>query len=130
MARLFLVHAHPDDEAISTGGVMMKAKADGHRVVLAAGSWTGPLAVTGRDEISELGRAFNQMAERLREVDRLKEEFFSHISHDLRNPLAAIRLSAEALQERARAAGDAKQARYATVIDSSAARPTQPSARR
>src|SRR5882672_6106134 len=80
------------------------------------------LAVTGRDEISELGRAFNQMAARLREVDRLKEEFFSHISHDLRNPLAAIRLSAEALQERARAAGDAKQARYATVIDSSAAR--------
>ena len=34
MTTLFLVHAHPDDEAISTGGVMMKAKADGHRVVL------------------------------------------------------------------------------------------------
>jgi len=31
---LLLVHAHPDDEAISTGGVMMKAKAHGHRVVL------------------------------------------------------------------------------------------------
>jgi N-acetyl-1-D-myo-inositol-2-amino-2-deoxy-alpha-D-glucopyranoside deacetylase len=28
------MHAHPDDEAISTGGAMMKAKADGHRVVL------------------------------------------------------------------------------------------------
>jgi N-acetyl-1-D-myo-inositol-2-amino-2-deoxy-alpha-D-glucopyranoside deacetylase len=34
VATLFLVHAHPDDEAISTGGVMMKAKAHGHRVVL------------------------------------------------------------------------------------------------
>lgn len=34
MSTLFLVHAHPDDEAISTGGVMMKARADGHRVVL------------------------------------------------------------------------------------------------
>src|SRR5207247_7745506 len=34
MATLVLVHAHPDDEAISTGGVMMKAKAHGHRVVL------------------------------------------------------------------------------------------------
>jgi LmbE family N-acetylglucosaminyl deacetylase len=27
-------HAHPDDEAIATAGVMAKAKADGHRVVL------------------------------------------------------------------------------------------------
>ena len=35
MGTLLLVHAHPDDEAISTGGVMMKAKAHGHRVVLA-----------------------------------------------------------------------------------------------
>src|SRR5205823_10588335 len=34
MGTLALVHAHPDDEAISTGGVMMKAKAHGHRVVL------------------------------------------------------------------------------------------------
>ena len=34
MATLLLVHAHPDDEAISTGGAMMKARADGHRVVL------------------------------------------------------------------------------------------------
>ncbi|HXC75706.1 MAG TPA: N-acetyl-1-D-myo-inositol-2-amino-2-deoxy-alpha-D-glucopyranoside deacetylase [Candidatus Acidoferrum sp.] len=34
MGTLLLVHAHPDDEAISTGGVMQKASADGHRVVL------------------------------------------------------------------------------------------------
>src|SRR6266566_5361439 len=34
MGTLALVHAHPDDEAISTGGVMLKAKAHGHRVVL------------------------------------------------------------------------------------------------
>ncbi|HEX9098640.1 MAG TPA: PIG-L family deacetylase [Candidatus Dormibacteraeota bacterium] len=34
MSTLLLMHAHPDDEAISTGGAMMKARADGHRVVL------------------------------------------------------------------------------------------------
>jgi N-acetyl-1-D-myo-inositol-2-amino-2-deoxy-alpha-D-glucopyranoside deacetylase len=34
VATLLLVHAHPDDESISTGGVMMKARAHGHRVVL------------------------------------------------------------------------------------------------
>jgi len=38
MGSLLLVHAHPDDEAISTGGAMMKAKADGHRVVLVTGT--------------------------------------------------------------------------------------------
>jgi N-acetyl-1-D-myo-inositol-2-amino-2-deoxy-alpha-D-glucopyranoside deacetylase len=34
VSTLLLVHAHPDDEAASTGGAMMKAHADGHRVVL------------------------------------------------------------------------------------------------
>ena len=34
MATLVCFHAHPDDEAIATGGVMAKAVAEGHRVVL------------------------------------------------------------------------------------------------
>ena len=34
MATLVCVHAHPDDEAIATGGVMAKAAAAGHDVVL------------------------------------------------------------------------------------------------
>lgn len=34
MATLVLFHAHPDDEAIGTGGTMAKAAAGGHRVVL------------------------------------------------------------------------------------------------
>jgi signal transduction histidine kinase len=89
---------------------------------LAAGTWNGPMAAEGRDEIGDLGRSFNGMAARLQEVDRLKEEFFSQISHDLRNPLASIRLGAETLLERARAAGDTRQARFAYLIDASAAR--------
>jgi LmbE family N-acetylglucosaminyl deacetylase len=34
MSTLVFFHAHPDDEAIATGGVMAKAAAEGHRVVL------------------------------------------------------------------------------------------------
>ena len=34
MATIVFVHAHPDDEASSTGGSMARAAAEGHRVVL------------------------------------------------------------------------------------------------
>ena len=34
MSTLLLVHAHPDDETISTGGIMLRAHRAGHRVVL------------------------------------------------------------------------------------------------
>jgi len=34
MGTLVCLHAHPDDEAISTGGSMARASAEGHRVVL------------------------------------------------------------------------------------------------
>ena len=33
-ATLVCFHAHPDDEAIATGGSMARADAEGHRVVL------------------------------------------------------------------------------------------------
>ena len=89
---------------------------------LASGTWAGPLSVPDPDEIGELSRSFDRMAERLREVDRLKQEFFSHVSHDLRNPLAAIRLAAETLQERARKTIDPRGLRLAQIIDGSAAR--------
>jgi LmbE family N-acetylglucosaminyl deacetylase len=35
---LMTVHAHPDDETIGTGGVMAKAVAAGHRVILVSGT--------------------------------------------------------------------------------------------
>jgi N-acetyl-1-D-myo-inositol-2-amino-2-deoxy-alpha-D-glucopyranoside deacetylase len=38
VSTILLVHAHPDDEAIMTGGVMQKAHAEGHRVVLVTGT--------------------------------------------------------------------------------------------
>ena len=34
MSTLVCFHAHPDDEALATGGLMAKASAAGHRVVL------------------------------------------------------------------------------------------------
>jgi LmbE family N-acetylglucosaminyl deacetylase len=38
MSTLVTFHAHPDDEAIATGGVMAKAASEGHRVVAVFGT--------------------------------------------------------------------------------------------
>jgi signal transduction histidine kinase len=81
-----------------------------------------PLSVSGPSEIRDLTHAFNRMAERLGEIDRLKDEFFTGISHDLRTPLAAIRWSADLLQTGSLGPLTPKQARLAETIQSSSRR--------
>ena len=61
----------------------------------------------GGGEIGDLGTAFNTMAtqiaereERLTELDRLKSEFVSSVSHELKTPLTTIKLLAHLLQRK------------------------------
>ena len=78
MATLLLVHAHPDDEAISTGGVMMKAKAEGHRVVLVTATHGEAGEIYNMDEAAVRPRLGEIRAEELKAageilgVDRLQ----------------------------------------------------------
>lgn len=60
----------------------------------------------GRDEIAELGRAFNEMARQLAaaaqkqsELDRLRRDLIAWAGHDLRTPLASVRAIVEALAD-------------------------------
>jgi signal transduction histidine kinase len=84
---------------------------------VAGGSFRGPLSIETSDEIGDLTRSFNRMAEQLREADALKEQFFAHISHEIRNPLTAIGASAQLLLERTRDVLDAKQRRWLELIN-------------
>jgi signal transduction histidine kinase len=54
--------------------------------------------VNRRDEIGELGLSFNQMIGRLREQERLRQEFIANASHELKTPTMAIGCVVEALQ--------------------------------
>jgi signal transduction histidine kinase len=54
--------------------------------------------VARRDEIGELGLSFNQMIGRLREQERLRQEFIANASHELKTPTMAIGSVVEALQ--------------------------------
>lgn len=53
--------------------------------------------VGGKDEIAALDLFFHKMVEALEEASRQKDEMVALVSHDLRSPLASIRLSMEAV---------------------------------
>ena len=49
------------------------------------------------DELAQLTRAFNEMAERVERLVRSEKELLANVSHELRSPLARIRLALELL---------------------------------
>ena len=89
---------------------------------VASGALREPVPVAGRDEIAELAGAFNEMAERLRALDQLKEEFFAHVSHDLRNPLTAMRGATQLIVSGRTGPVTPRQEKMLSVLDGSATR--------
>lgn len=56
----------------------------------AKGKFDRRVTVRGNDEISELGTAFNQMADSLEQLETMRNSFISNVSHDLRTPMTTI----------------------------------------
>jgi two-component system sensor histidine kinase GlrK len=67
---------------------------------VAQGDLDHRIEVVSDDEIGTLGMAFNQMCDRLEEMDRLKTEFISNVSHNLKTPLTVIREANDLLLEK------------------------------
>lgn len=67
---------------------------------IAQGDLDHRIEVTSDDEIGTLGMAFNQMCDKLKEMDQLKTEFVSNVSHNLKTPLTAIREANDLLLEK------------------------------
>ncbi|TVP50058.1 MAG: HAMP domain-containing protein [Gemmatimonadales bacterium] len=67
----------------------LRRLADGTRT-LARGQFEHRIEDRSRSEFGALARDFNLMAERLDELEELKRDFVSHVSHELKGPLAAI----------------------------------------
>ena len=62
--------------------------------------------VRARGELGALGRAFDEMADRLERLVRGERELLANVSHELRTPLARIRVALELAAE-----GDSERAR-------------------
>jgi len=64
-----------------------------------AGDLSQRVAVTSKDEIGELARAFNSMADGLARLEELRRNLVTDVAHELRTPLSNIRGYLEAVQD-------------------------------
>lgn len=74
---------------------------------LGGGDLKARAPVEGRDEVADLARSFNRAADRIERLVEAQRRVLAHASHELRSPLARLRVSlemmsgADALKERA-----------------------------
>ncbi len=66
---------------------------------IADGHYDERLQVKGADELAQLATRFNQMAEKLDQVEAMRRRLIGDVSHELRTPLTAIKGSMEGLMD-------------------------------
>lgn len=65
--------------------------------IVSEGNYDHRIETKGHDELSALGEEFNNLTGRLRETEELRRRFVSDASHELKTPLASIRLLADSI---------------------------------
>lgn len=74
----------------------MRELVDSMRIV-ASGDYKHRLVTRGQDELTELGDEFNSLTERLEDTEKQRRRFVSDASHELKTPLASIRLLSDSV---------------------------------
>ena len=91
--------------------------------LLAEGDYAAKTTVNQADEIGQLARTIDHLAERLAAaeeqraaLDRMKQDFAANISHELRTPVAVLRGSLEVLQDGTVSEGEEVASYYAQML--------------
>ncbi len=65
--------------------------------IVSEGDYDYRINIRGNDELSELGEEFNLLTQRLKYTEELRRRFVSDASHELKTPLASIRLLSDSI---------------------------------
>lgn len=64
---------------------------------MSAGNYDSRIHLQGQDELSQVADEFNELADRLQKTEELRREFVSNASHELKTPLASIKLLSDSI---------------------------------
>ena len=63
------------------------------------GDYTHKAKIKGRDEIAEIASEFNALTDRFERVENVRRQFVSDASHELKTPLASIKILADSITQ-------------------------------
>ena len=66
---------------------------------LGSADFASPIAVSGPQDLRDVGERLDWLRRRLTELEEQKNRFIRHLSHELKTPLTALREGAELLQD-------------------------------